>query len=205
MIDKSTIKLDVWSDYVCPFCYLEIPVFEAFAQRISQPLQIEWHAFELRPYPEPTLDPDGEYLHRVWAQSVYPMAEERGLTLKLPPVQPYSKQALAAAEYAKSTPHFEAFHRAMFRAFFEFGLDISKDEVIAKVAESAGLEGSTVVEAAKSNRYQGQVDADRLVALDRGVSGVPGVFMSMAAGHKSLQLGGAANVDLMMKALAKLA
>ncbi|MEM1256228.1 MAG: DsbA family protein [Cyanobacteria bacterium P01_H01_bin.21] len=201
---QQTIKLEVWSDYVCPFCYLEIPVFEDFAQQIAQPLEIDWHAFELRPAPEPTLDPKGAYLHRVWEQSVYPMAKQRGLALKLPPVQPYSKQALAAAEYAKDTSNFEAFHQEMFRAFFEQGQDISNDEVIAEVAQAAGLEAAAVVAAAKSSLYQNRVDADRQAAIRRGVSGVPAVFMSLSNSPRILQVSGAADVDLLLQAAAKL-
>ena len=36
--------------------------------------------FELRPYPHPTLRPEGEYLQRAWSQSVYPLARQMGFT-----------------------------------------------------------------------------------------------------------------------------
>ena len=82
------VRLDVWSDYVCPFCYLEEPVLTRIIDEFGNDVKVNWQAFELRPEPVPTLDPDGEYLHRVWNASVYPMASERGMNLKLPPVQP---------------------------------------------------------------------------------------------------------------------
>ncbi len=94
MAEDIKIQLHVWSDYVCPFCYLELPELERLRSETGSHLQIEWRAFELRPEPQPTLDPDGEYLHRAWNSSVYPMAAERGLDLKLPPVQPRSRKAL---------------------------------------------------------------------------------------------------------------
>jgi DSBA-like thioredoxin domain len=56
-------RIVVWSDYVCPFCYLEEPVLE-----------------RIRQAPVPTLDPNGEYLHSIWNRVVYPMARERGMT-----------------------------------------------------------------------------------------------------------------------------
>ena len=74
MTTQSQLRLDVWSDYVCPFCYLEVPFIDRLREEFGPGLQVYWHAFELRPEPVPTLDPDGEYLHRVWNQSVYPMA-----------------------------------------------------------------------------------------------------------------------------------
>jgi hypothetical protein len=49
---------------------------------------IVWRAFELRPDPVPTLDPNGDYLRRLWGSSVYPLAEHLGIDIKLPPAQP---------------------------------------------------------------------------------------------------------------------
>ena len=56
-------------------------------------MEIDWRAYKLRSDPVPTLDPDGDYLHRVWNASVYPMARAFGMTLRLPPVQPRSRKA----------------------------------------------------------------------------------------------------------------
>jgi hypothetical protein len=50
-------------------------------------VEVDWRAYERRPDPIPTLDPDGEYLHHVWNASVYPMARLLGMTLRPPPVQ----------------------------------------------------------------------------------------------------------------------
>jgi predicted DsbA family dithiol-disulfide isomerase len=81
------VRLDVWSDYVCPFCYLEEPILGRIRDEFGNDVDVKWQAFELRPEPVPTLAPDGEYLHTVWNDSVYPMAAERGMNLKLPAVQ----------------------------------------------------------------------------------------------------------------------
>jgi predicted DsbA family dithiol-disulfide isomerase len=75
------VQVDVWSDYVCPFCYLEQPVLDRIAQEFGVRVGIRWRAFELRPDPVPTLKPDGTYLRDIWARAVYPMAKERGMTL----------------------------------------------------------------------------------------------------------------------------
>ncbi|MDQ3803335.1 MAG: hypothetical protein M3416_05715 [Acidobacteriota bacterium] len=53
--------------------------------------EVVWRAFELRPEPVPALDPNGEYLRRVWRSSVYPLAEWLGVTMRPPPVQPRSR------------------------------------------------------------------------------------------------------------------
>ena len=75
----AALRIDVWSDYVCPFCYLELPVLEAVAAEFGGAVQVHWRAFELRPDPVPTLDPAGEYLRTTWDRAVYPMAAERGI------------------------------------------------------------------------------------------------------------------------------
>ena len=65
------LTIKVYPDYVCPFCFLaEKPLQEAAE---GKDVQIEWMPFELRPYPNETLRPEGEYLQTTWKQYVYPM------------------------------------------------------------------------------------------------------------------------------------
>ena len=72
------IQIDVWSDYVCPFCYLEESILKRLAQEDGEGLTIRWRAFELRPYPVPTLDPNGTYLRDIWSRRYtrWPKSEE---------------------------------------------------------------------------------------------------------------------------------
>ena len=51
-------------------------------------VEVEWMPFELRPYPTPTLEPEGDYLQSGWRDSVYPMAERMGVRIVLPSVSP---------------------------------------------------------------------------------------------------------------------
>ena len=64
-------------------------------------VEVIWCAFELRPDPVSTLDTKGEYLHRVWRDSVYPLSEKLGFNMKLSPVQPRSRRAHEAAHWAR--------------------------------------------------------------------------------------------------------
>ena len=43
------IRITVWSDYVCPFCYLAEPLLERIRQEYGEAVDLEWRAFELRP------------------------------------------------------------------------------------------------------------------------------------------------------------
>lgn len=167
------IRIDVWSDYVCPFCYLELPALQALKTRFGDGVDIRWHAFELRPEPHPTLDPAGEYLRTTWDRSVYPMARERGMTLRLPPVQPRSRKAFEAAAFAAKQGRFDAMHEALFRAFFEEGRDIGRIDVLVETGAKAGVQPEALRAALQDGRHEAEVLADQELARRLGVTGVP--------------------------------
>lgn len=190
---RPPVQLLVWSDYVCPFCYLELPVLEQLKAEFGAEVEIDWRAFELRPEPVPTLDPDGEYLHRVWKQSVYPMAERRGMVLRLPPVQPRSRRAFEAAEFARQAGRFDAMNLALFQAFFEDGQDLSDPTVLLNLGSKIGLEVEGLREALDSGRYTDKVLEDQRLAREVGISGVPAMVIS--GGERAYLLSGAQPYD----------
>jgi len=56
------LKIQVVSDYVCPYCFLaEGPLNEAINE-LDGDAVVEWMPFELRPHPTPTLKPEDDYL-----------------------------------------------------------------------------------------------------------------------------------------------
>lgn len=173
MADEPELRIDVWSDFVCPFCYLEIPVLDRLQEEFGARLQIHWRAYELRPEPAPTLDPSGEYLRSAWANAVYPMAAERGMTMRLPPVQPRSRKALEAAAHARSEEKGDEMRAAIFRAFFEEGKDIGQIEVLLEIADSVGLKKEPLRQALKEGRHTEDVLEDQQLAYDLGLSAVP--------------------------------
>nr|WP_290221255.1 DsbA family oxidoreductase [Trichocoleus desertorum] len=177
MTQKVQIQIDVWSDYVCPFCYLEEPIFEQLRQEYGESVQVVWRAFELRPDPIPTLDPQGEYLRTTWDRAVYPMAKERGVTLRLPPVQPRSRKALEAAEFARDRGCFEAMHHALFRAFFEDGLDLNNIDILLEVGASVGLDRDALHIALEAGQYTERVVSEQSLAHKLNISGVPALLI----------------------------
>ncbi|MCA1624314.1 MAG: DsbA family protein [Acidobacteria bacterium] len=136
-------------------------------------IEIIWRAFELRPEPVPTLPPDGEYLHRVWNSSVYPMAESLGVVMKLPPVQPRSRLAHEAAHWARTMGKFEAMNAAIFRAFFERGENIGEIDVLISLASRLNLETDSLRRALESKEFEASVIAEEKEAEMVSLSGVP--------------------------------
>ncbi|SFU85905.1 DsbA family oxidoreductase [Halomonas korlensis] len=184
----ARITLDVFSDYVCPFCYLELPELDAVLERFGDVVNLRWRAFELRPDPAPTLDPDGDYLHDIWARAVYPMATERGMTLRLPKRQPRSRLAHEASAWAdaEQPDKAEVLRRALFRGFFENSLNLADTQALVNLAYELGLNGGALNEALVAGHYRGQVLADQRQAHDLGISGVPGLRFSIDGEHAGI-------------------
>ena len=136
-------------------------------------MNIVWRAFELRPEPVPTLDPDGDYLHRVWGSSVYPMGERLGIRIQLPPVQPRSRRAHEAAHWARTQGRFDDYNAAIFRAFFERGEDIGEIDVLVRLAGALGLDRELLTRVLEAGEYEVSVLADERAAQALGISGVP--------------------------------
>lgn len=173
-------RVTVFSDYVCPFCYLEEPDLSRVREVYGDRVEVDWRAYELRPDSVPTLDPDGEYLHHVWNASVYPMARSLGMTLRLPPVQPRSRKALEAAEFAREHGKFDEMHTALFGAFFEEGRDIGDVETLLEVGESVGLTRKALRAALEEGRYTEKVVADEELARRLDVTSVPTMLVTAA-------------------------
>ncbi|HEU4341135.1 MAG TPA: DsbA family oxidoreductase [Candidatus Binatia bacterium] len=157
-------------------------------------LAIVWRAFELRPDPVPTLDPTGDYLHRVWGSSVYPLAAQMGVDIKLPPVQPRSRRAHQAAHWARRHGKFREYNDALFRAFFQRGEDIGNTDVLARLASDIGLAGDDLREALDNDLYLENVLADEREAKKLGLRGVP-AFVA----NRKIALSGVQSLESLQK------
>ncbi|HEY2765529.1 MAG TPA: DsbA family oxidoreductase [Pseudonocardiaceae bacterium] len=145
--------IEVFSDLVCPFCYLaEQPLADAVQDR---DVRIAWQAFELRPEPTPTLRPEGEYLQSTWERVVYPMAERTGVPIVLPAVspQPYSRLAFEGFAYADEHGLGQRYIERMFRAFFVEQRDIGQLKVLIEVAAELGLDAAEFRAALATGSY----------------------------------------------------
>lgn len=167
------LKIKVYSDYVCPYCYLaEIPLREAIR---GTDAEVEWMPFELRPEPNPTLRPEGEYLQRAWSESVYPMARRMGVPITLPAVspQPHTHLAFEGYQYAREHDLGDAYSVRVLEGFFRDGLDIGDAEVLTALAGEVGLDRERFAEALRARTYREAHRRALRVAYELGVTGVP--------------------------------
>jgi predicted DsbA family dithiol-disulfide isomerase len=148
------MKIRVYSDYVCPYCFLAEKLLEEVAR--PKGVEIEWMPFELRPAPAPALDPEGEYLQTVWKESVHPLAESLGVKITLPPISPQPRTALAfeGYQFARERGRPNEYNRRVFTAYFQQGRDIGQAGVLAELAAEAGLDREGFRGALDAGKYR---------------------------------------------------
>jgi predicted DsbA family dithiol-disulfide isomerase len=163
-------------------------------QRIDSGVEVIWRSYELRPDPVPTLDPKGEYLQRVWGSSVYPLAKSLNIPIKLPPLQPRSRQAHEAAHWARKQGKFNEYNDAIFRAFFVRGEDIGDPEVLTRLASEVALDAKALTSALDEKEYLDRVVADQEEARKLGITGVPALVA-----NRRIALSGVQSVENLQK------
>lgn len=107
--------------------------------------------------------------------------------MKLPPIQPRSRLAHEAAQWARSQGRFDAYHEAIFRAFFERGENIGEIEVLTLLAAGLGMESESLRQALESHEFKPGVIEDEREAEVLGVSGVPAFIADRKAALSGVQ------------------
>jgi predicted DsbA family dithiol-disulfide isomerase len=173
----GTLEVQVWSDFVCPYCFLAEGPLEEATEGLD--VRLEWMPFELRPFPEATLRPEGEYLQSVWKASVYPLARRLGVDIRLPDIspQPYSRLAHEGLLFAKDQGRAGQYVDAVFRAFFQRSLDIGDRAVLRAVAEVAGLPGQAFAAALAARRHSAEHQRLQSLARSLGIRAVPTIIV----------------------------
>lgn len=176
--ESRTTKVTMYVDYVCPYCLLaEAVIARAFA---SEPVELEWRAFELRPDPIPTLRPEDPYLPTVWRQSVYPMAERLGVPIRLPTLspQPRTAKAFELLCLAQDRGRATQYSMRVLQAFFQENRDIGDPAVLVDIAAQAGLDPAeaetALVQGAYAERHR---EALRHAREDMAIGSVPTIVV----------------------------
>ncbi len=164
-------------------------------------MEVEWRAFELHP----EMPPQGMRLpwaddprYEAMAQRLCQMAAEASLPMNPPMWISNSRRALEAAEYARAQGKHEAFHKAVFQAYFVEGQDIGDWAVLQQVAETVDLEAAEMRQAVEQGRYRAAVDAQIDEAHRLGITGVPTYILG------NLAVVGAQPYEVFRRAMARL-
>ncbi|HEV7647156.1 MAG TPA: DsbA family oxidoreductase [Actinophytocola sp.] len=186
------VEVDVWSDVVCPWCYIGKRRFEAalagFAHR--EAVRVRWRSFQLDPTTPARSDvlvPDmlrtkmglsaaqvAESLEHVTALAAgdglaYRLAEAR-------PVNTFDPHRLM--HLADSCGAGEAVREALMHAYTSEAADLSDPEVLVGLAAEAGLAPDAAVRLLAGDDFADEVRADEALARQLGISGVPAFVLS---------------------------
>lgn len=176
-MNENVVRVDVWSDFVCPWCFLASTSLEKL--ETEGKIEIVWRSYELRPKGSPPM-PE-EYRKRIEAgrPQMEAMALERyGIKMVHGPLGVDSRAAHIGMKYAEEQGVGKAYHDAMFRAYWQDARAIDQQEVLLDVAESVGLERDAFAAALETPAYLHQVLADITQAQAMGLQGVPAMIFA---------------------------
>lgn len=174
-MSEPRVRIDVWSDYNCPWCFLASSSLEKLDK--SHDVEVHWHSYELRPNGAPPMS--AEYKARIDANTprLLELAREQyGLELNQGPFALDSRPALVGAKYAESQGVGTDYHYAVMHAYWLDAKDISDTAVLAAVAESVGLASDAFLAALDNPDYDQQVQADIDQAREYGLNSVPALI-----------------------------
>jgi len=137
------VRLVVYSDYLCPWCYLAEHRLAQLKAEFGDVLELEWRSFLLRPRPEPGRDL--ERFMRYTQSWLRPAAEPDAPVFRVwestegPPTHSVPAHLAAKAAAALGAEAFAALHRRLLRAYFEQSRDISRAETLRELWSEAAL------------------------------------------------------------------
>ena len=150
-------------------------------------VEVVWRAFELRPEPIPLPDATSEFFTTMWENSIYPLAEQLDISIKMPLVKPRSRIAHEAAKWAESQGCFLEFRDALFRAYFEMGKDLGETAPILQIVRGLNLDEKPLQNSLDKEEFLGLVLADETAASNMGLSGVPAFIADNKNGLMGIQ------------------
>jgi predicted DsbA family dithiol-disulfide isomerase len=156
------LRIVAYSDYVCPWCYIGLQRIDELQREFPQ-VEVEWRPFELHPETPKTgahlagrLGSSGRA--RAYRDNILMLAHESGLEMEMPLVVANSHLSLEAAEFARDHGGFDAYHRALFHAYFEERRDIGDPDVLSDIARACGVDDQGLRQALADERYAARID-----------------------------------------------
>ena len=181
------MQVEIWSDVVCPFCYIGKRQLEAALEQLPgrDGIRVTWRSFQLGP--DTKTDPS--------RNAIQNLAEKKGWTLE------FTRQAVAdvanraqavglafdyeqtkvantfdahrLVHYATSAGKGDDVAEALFRAYFVDGRNVGDHDTLAQLAAGAGLPEGEVREVLRSGRFADEVRRDLQTAAQFGINSVP--------------------------------
>ncbi|MFC4211794.1 DsbA family protein [Pedobacter lithocola] len=181
------MKVEIWSDVMCPFCYIGKRHFEKAIEALpfKNEIEVDWKSYQLNPeYHNINNENVYDYLSRSkgmpieqakqMTKQVVEMATNAGLTID------FDKNIPANTFNAHRLIHLAAKHNLqdlaeekLFEAHFVRSLNIGEDAVLLQLAEEIGLDKAEAKEVLQSDKFAEEVRYDIYESQNLGIRGVP--------------------------------
>lgn len=204
MPENQTLRIDVWSDIACPWCYLgkrrlALGFDEYRATGGTANIEVEYHSFELSP--DTPIDFEGSEVDFLVAHKGLPpqqvagmlervtsLAAAEGLTYNFPVLRHTNTgKAHELLHLAKHEGRQEAMLERLFAAYFTQGRHLGHIDELAELAGEVGLDPGQVGAELTAGTWSGAVAADLDLAQQLGIHSVPTYVLDRQFGFSGAQ------------------
>lgn len=206
------MKVEIWSDIFCPFCYIGKRKFEAALESFDKKEEVEvvYRSFELNPNAPKNNDKNIHELisskygityeeAKLNNDNIINQAKELGLEYNFDTLIPTNSfDAHRMIHFAKEHEKMEEMTEALFKAYFTDSRNISDFNTLAEIAKSIGLNKEEAISILNTNKYSDCVRSDEELAGGYGINAVPFFIL-----NEKFTVSGAQPTELFLRALNK--
>ena len=178
MATLPELKITVYSDYICPFCYVGNHRLQRL--RDSYDLRINWRFIEIHPETSPEGEPveDLDYPSETWQlmmNNLRRIAGEEDIPLTGPNFITNSKDALLLSEAVKpeGKSKFYCLHEALFAGYFVEENNIGDRDILTRIAHDCGIDDAIIDDAWSNDRYSQCLVQNYEAARQHDIQSVP--------------------------------
>ncbi|MEX2529936.1 MAG: DsbA family oxidoreductase [Gemmatimonadota bacterium] len=211
MSESEPIEVEIWSDVVCPWCYIGKRRFEGAVEQVGAPVRVTWRSFELDPSAPREPDPDlagalarkygmGPDEARGMLDQMTRVAADEGLDFDFANAKGGNTldahRLIHFARGAGGNEAASAMKERLLRAYFLEGRPIADRTTLAELASELGHDREDVQHLLESEELVQEVRSDEQRARELGIRGVPFFVLDGKLG-----ISGAQPVSVMVEGL----
>lgn len=195
------MKIEIWSDFACPFCYIGKARFEEALSSFKHKNKVEiiYKAYQLNPDAPQVMKGTAYEAFAKGHGTTVEQAKERfkmftqnaksvGLVYNYDKVQMTNTfDAHRLTKWAKTFGKEEALITRLMKAYFTDGKNLADYETLADLSTEVGLQKDRALEVLNKNEYKDQVKDEQLEARQIGVQGVPFFVLNRKYGISGAQ------------------
>lgn len=175
------MRIDIWSDVVCPWCYIGVTRFDGALASFDGDVTIRLHPFQLDPdAPIPGVPARQRYAAKFGTEAEAILArvasegERDGLTFNWDrAITANTFDAHRAILYARRSERDRALELHLFRAYFTSGLDVSDRKVLVDAGALVGVDRAGLAGYLESDDGVDEVRRELVEGIERGITAVP--------------------------------